>query len=196
MNIREVFFLESRKWGPQNRGPQSMSVSTMRGRYWNSVPAFLLDSLQWRVTWGCVYSLVFEASRQSILNFRIGLLSSIRGDCRTPVCRPHFRFLDFSKVNNKPQRLLGHDRVEQAEGRKRAWGGAIVGQSLPARASLDTMISPSLQTALFRASRFWIVWYRNNCDVLCRPLPAVTFWVFLWVPKPGCFKSGCLQFYA
>ena len=38
--------LRSRKRGPQKRGPQSMSVSTMRGRYWNSVSAFLLDSLQ------------------------------------------------------------------------------------------------------------------------------------------------------
>ena len=64
-----------------------MSVSTMRGRYWNSVSVFLLDSLQWRVTWGWVYSLVLEASRQSVLNFRIGFLSSIGGRLPYP-CLP------------------------------------------------------------------------------------------------------------
>ena len=73
---------ESRKRGPQKRGPQkrcpqSMSVSTMRGRYSNSVSAFLCDSPQRRVSWGRVYSLVLEAPRQSILNFRIGFLSWI-----------------------------------------------------------------------------------------------------------------------
>ena len=41
-SISDRNFHESRKRGPQKRGPQSMSVSTMRGRYWNSVSAFSL----------------------------------------------------------------------------------------------------------------------------------------------------------
>ena len=75
-----------------------MSVSTMRGRYWNSVSAFFLDSLQWRVTWGWVDSLVLEALRQSILNFRIGFLSSIGWRLPYPCLPTPFPILRFKKI--------------------------------------------------------------------------------------------------
>ena len=73
----------SAKTGVRNRCP----YRRCGGRYWNSVSAFLLDSLQWWVTWGWVYSLFLEASRQSILNFRIGFLSWIGGRLPNP-CLP------------------------------------------------------------------------------------------------------------
>ena len=74
---------ESWKRGLQKRGPQSMSVSTMQGRYWISVSAFLFDSLPWWVE----LSHWFWRHRGSILNFRIGFLSSIGGRLPYP-CLP------------------------------------------------------------------------------------------------------------
>ena len=77
---------ESRKRGPQKRGPQSMSVSTMRGRYWISVSAFLFDSLPCESV-EAELSHWFWRHRGSILNFRIGLLLSIGGRLPYP-CLP------------------------------------------------------------------------------------------------------------
>ena len=51
--------------------------------------AFFFDSLQWRVSRGRVSSLALEASRQSMLNFRVGFLSLIGGRLPYP-CLPNF----------------------------------------------------------------------------------------------------------
>ena len=110
---RSEIFLGVSETGSAKTGSAIESVSTMQGRYWNSVSAFLLDSLQWRVTWGWVYSLVLEASRQSILNFRIGVPIVDRGgDCRTPVCRPHFRFLGLLSERQAQKRCKSSNAFE------------------------------------------------------------------------------------
>ena len=80
-----------------------MSVSTMRGQFCNSVSVFLFDSLQRRVSWGRVWLVVLEASRQSIVP------GSYR---RTPVCRPSLKCLEITQslcrqvLGSPPQELL------------------------------------------------------------------------------------------
>ena len=92
-----------------------MSVPTnrMRGRYWISVSAFLFDSPSWRVSWGWVVPLVLEAlGVDTAFPYRVPIVDRV-SDCRTPVCRPRFRFLE---VRHPPPILSASPWTQETRG--------------------------------------------------------------------------------